>query len=213
MKRLAWLVIGIAVAVASAAEAEIAVMQGGKFLYIDKYERSDERISLFLTDGGEVVVPADWVKNIVPNEIVREGKDPTEMSLLPQLESVIRPAATKYGLDPHLVAAVIWTESSGDPNAVSEKGARGLMQLMPETARELGVTQILDPRQNVDGGARYLRQMLDRHGGDLSLALAAYNAGPAAVKRHGGIPPYRETRLYVGKIMRLLEADDEKEGS
>ncbi len=127
------------------------------------------------------------------------------MRLLPHLESVIQPAAAKYGLDPNLVAAVIWAESSGDPNAVSKKGAQGLMQLMPATARELGVGNILDPGQNVEGGSHYLRQMLDEHDGDLSLALAAYNAGPDAVRKYGGVPPYRETRDYVGKVMRVYE--------
>ena len=79
------------------------------------------------------------------------------------------------------------------------------MQLMPETARDLGVTRILDPGENVEGGTRYFRQLLDAHDGDVSLALAAYNAGPEAVKRYGGIPPYRETREYVGKVMKVFE--------
>jgi len=80
-----------------------------------------------------------------------------------------------------------------------------LMQLMPATARELGVGNVLDPGQNVDGGSRYLRKMLDEHGGDLSLALAAYNAGPNAVRRYGGVPPYRETRDYIGRVLRIYE--------
>ncbi len=190
----------------SSASADIAVMSSGKILYIDRFERSDEDITLFLTGGGEVTVPSDVVVNIVPNEIVQDqGADPTEVRLLPHLESVIQPAAAKYGLDPNLVAAVIWAESSGDPNAVSKKGAQGLMQLMPATARELGVGNILDPGQNVEGGSHYLRQMLDEHDGDLSLALAAYNAGPDAVRKYGGVPPYRETRDYVGKVMRVYE--------
>jgi soluble lytic murein transglycosylase-like protein len=188
------------------AQAEIAVMESGKILYIDRFERVDEDITLFLTGGGEVRVPSDLVANIVPNEIVQEqGADPVRVRLLPHLESVIQPAAAKYGLDPNLVAAVIWAESSGDPNAVSKKGARGLMQLMPATARELGVDNVFDPGQNVDGGSRYLRRMLDEHDGDLSLALAAYNAGPNAVRRYGGVPPYRETRDYVGRVLRVYE--------
>ncbi len=106
----------------SSASADIAVMSGGKILYIDRFERSDENITLFLTGGGEVTVSSDLVANIVPNEIVQDqGADPAEVRLLPHLESVIQPAAAKYGLDPNLVAAVIWAESSGDPNAVSKK--------------------------------------------------------------------------------------------
>ena len=125
--------------------------------------------------------------------------------MLPHLGDLIEPAAAKYELDPNLVAAVIWAESSGDPKAVSTKGAQGLMQLMPKTARDMGVSDVLDPSQNVDGGSRYLREMLDRHDGDLSRALAAYNAGPEAVRKYGGIPPFRETQNYVGKVMRAYE--------
>ena len=189
----------------SVVRAEIAVMAGGKILHIDRYTRQDEQVTLFITGGGEVTIPSELVLNIVPNEIIEEGESPTEVKLLPHLESVIRPAADKYRLDPNLVAAVIWTESSGDPNAVSKKGAQGLMQLMPETARELGVQRVLDPAENIDGGSRYLRRMLDAHDGDLSLALAAYNAGPTAVARYGGIPPYPETQNYVDKVLRLFE--------
>lgn len=199
---------GVVIVLLSAAtvSAEIAVISSGKILYIERFERSDEDITLYLEGGGEVTVQADVVTNIVPNEIVvDEGEDPREVRLLPHLEPLIQPAATKYGLDPNLVAAVIWAESSGDPDAVSTKGARGLMQLMPDTAREMGVGDVLDPRQNVDGGSRYLRRMLDAHGGDLSLALAAYNAGPDAVRKYGGVPPYRETRDYVGRVMRVYE--------
>jgi len=196
----------LAAALGSAsASAEIAVMESGKILYVDRFERTDQQITLYVTGGGIVVVPSEIVVNVVPNEIVEQGEDPQKASLLPQLEEFIAPAATKYGVAPELVAAVIWAESSGDPNAVSRKGARGLMQLMPETAKELGVARILDPRENVEGGTRYLKQMLDAHEGDVSLALAAYNAGPEAVRRYRGIPPYRETREYVGRVIRVYE--------
>jgi soluble lytic murein transglycosylase-like protein len=187
------------------AGAEIAVMESGKILYVDRYERVDEEVTLFLTGGGEVTVPAAIVRNVVPNEIVDEGEEPARVELFPHLQDVIVPAASKYGVDPNLVAAIIWAESSGDPKAVSRKGAQGLMQLMPETAKGLGVERILDPQENVEGGTRYFRQMLDAHEGDVSLALAAYNAGPEAVKRYGGVPPYKETREYVGRVMRVYE--------
>jgi len=196
----------VVVGFALPASAEIAVMASGKILYIDRFERSDEDITLFLTGGGEVTVPSELVTNIVPNEIVEHrGAGPDEIRLLPHLESVIQPAAKRYGLDPNLVAAVIWAESSGDPNAVSTKGAQGLMQLMPATALALGVGNVFDPYENVDGGSHYLRRMLDAHDGDVSLALAAYNAGPDAVRKYDGVPPYRETRDYVGKVMRAYE--------
>jgi len=180
-------------------------MPSGKILYVESFERVDEQITLRLEGGGEVTVPAELVLNIVPNEIVEQGEDPEQVQLFPQLDAVIQPAAKKFALDPNLVAAVIWAESSGDPDAISSKGARGLMQLMPDTARELGVSAILDPRENVEGGSRYLRQLLDAHEGDLSLALAAYNAGPGAVERYGGVPPYRETKDYVARVLEVYE--------
>jgi soluble lytic murein transglycosylase-like protein len=187
------------------ARAEIAVMESGKILYVDRFERVDQQVTLYVTGGGVVTVPSEIVRNVVPNEIVVKGEDPQKISLFPQLEEFISPAATKYGVAPELVAAVIWAESSGDPKAISHRGARGLMQLMPMTAKELGVERIEDPRENVEGGTRYLKQMLDAHEGDVSLALAAYNAGPDAVRRYGGIPPYRETREYVGRVIRVYE--------
>jgi soluble lytic murein transglycosylase-like protein len=199
---LLWLFVFAAV---SRGSTEIAVMESGKILYVDRFERVDEQITLYVTGGGVVTVPSEIVLNVVPNEIVEKGEDPQKVSLFPQLEEVILPAAEKYGVAPALVAAVIWAESSGDPNARSHRGARGLMQLMPETAEELGVIRILDPRENVEGGTRYLRQMLDAHEGDVSLALAAYNAGPEAVRRFGGVPPYRETLAYVDRVIRVYE--------
>ena len=113
-------------------------------------------------------------------------------------------AARLHGLEVALVRAVIQVESDFDHLAVSSKGAQGLMQLMPETARILGVTNAFDPRQNIFGGVRYLRQLMDQFRGDVALALAGFNAGPNAVVRYGGIPPYRETRMYVAKIESLL---------
>lgn len=113
--------------------------------------------------------------------------------------------AAKYDLSPSLIEALVWQESRWRPQAVSPAGARGLAQLMPGTARELGVDPD-DPHANLEGGARYLRQQLDGFGGDLEKALAAYNAGPGRVVRAGGIPPIRETRNYVAAIMARLSA-------
>ena len=113
---------------------------------------------------------------------------------------LIHATALEYRVPPALVKAVIAAESAFDPEAVSHKGARGLMQLMPETAATLGVEDAFEPKQNVRGGVNYLRDMLDRYG-DVTRAVAAYNAGPAAVDRHGGIPPYRETRDYVERVL------------
>ncbi len=110
-------------------------------------------------------------------------------------------AAAKHGVDPALLRALVRQESGFDPAARSPAGATGLTQLMPGTAASLGVTDATDPAQALDGGARYLRQQLDRFGGDERLALAAYNAGPGAVARHGGVPPYAETQQYVERVL------------
>ena len=120
------------------------------------------------------------------------------------LDALIDEAAAAHGISVHLVRAVVQAESSYDPTAVSPVGAQGLMQLMPNTAMFLGVSDSLDPRQNVFGGTKYLSQLLDRFDGDVALALAGYNAGPTRVARYRGIPPYGETRGYVVKIRGLL---------
>src|SRR5262249_49409735 len=117
---------------------------------------------------------------------------------------MIRQAAERYGLSPELVESVIRVESNFEPRAVSSKGARGLMQLMPATAKLLGVRDSFDAHQNIDGGTRHLRNLIDRYRGDLSLPLAAYNAGAEAVARYGGIPPFTETQAYVTRILKFV---------
>ena len=133
-----------------------------------------------------------------PIEAANEA-DPTPSSV-EFLDRYVLEASRAYGVPASLLRAVIHVESSGDVGAISKKGAQGLMQLMPATAERLGVTDPFDPRENVLGGARYLRFLLDAFEGDAILALAAYNAGENAVVRHRGIPPYSETRQYLSRI-------------
>ena len=121
-----------------------------------------------------------------------------------EVRSLARKYATKYGLDHRLIYAVIQVESNFDKEAVSHAGAEGLMQIMPETQKDLGVRNSFDPEENIEAGVRYLREQINRFG-SLELALAAYNAGPAQVERYKGIPPFDETRRYVGKVLALYK--------
>lgn len=123
---------------------------------------------------------------------------------------IIEAAANKYKVDPELVEAVVSVESGGDPNAVSPAGAQGLMQLMPDTASSLGVLNSFDPVQNIDGGVRYLSQLIDYFGGDITKALAGYNAGPGAVDEYNGIPPYKETRSYVQRVLSAYTSSQDE---
>jgi soluble lytic murein transglycosylase-like protein len=126
-------------------------------------------------------------------------------------DKLIRETASRHGVDYKLIKAVIHAESAFNHRAVSSKGALGLMQLMPATASDLRVYDPFDPQENMDGGTRYLKQMLLRFHNDISLSLAAYNAGPGTVTRHGGIPPYRETQMYIRKVKALMRRYEREE--
>ena len=121
------------------------------------------------------------------------------------LDEIIEETARRYHVDPVLVKAVIMAESGYNPRAVSKKGARGLMQLMPGTAESLGVENIFDPRENIDAGVRYLKLMITRFDGNTELALAAYNAGSRKVRMHRGVPPFQATRDYIAKVFQYYE--------
>jgi soluble lytic murein transglycosylase-like protein len=156
------------------------------------------------TNASKEPAPAQNVTGAAQTNAVQPtSKLLEDMPLADQnLSTLIEAAANKYQVDPKLVAAVAEVESNGNQNAVSSVGAIGVMQLMPDTAASLGVDPY-DKQQNIEGGAKYLRQMLDTFGGDLQKAVAAYNAGPGAVKDYGGVPPYKETQNYVSKVLDI----------
>ncbi len=181
--------------------AEIALLSSGLTLKLEGHRVEDGMVILVLEDGGEIGVPPETVRGFVPDEIVEEVVGPAGTDL----RSLAIATARKHGLDPGLVLAVVGVESAFRPEAVSSKGAQGLMQLMPGTAASLGVEDAFDPIQNLDGGVRHLGSLLTLYGGDVSRALAAYNAGEGAVARHGGIPPFKETREYVKKVLERYE--------
>jgi hypothetical protein len=199
MRQLRPLILALALlpALAGTARAEIALLASGLTLKLDGHRVEGERVVLALRGGGEIEVPPATVRGFVPDEVLDEVQGPAGSDL----HALAMEAARRHGLDPALVLAVVAVESGFRPEAVSPKGAEGLMQLMPATADSLGVRDALDPEQNLDAGVRHLGSLLTLYGGDLALALAAYNAGEGAVARHGGIPPYKETRAYVKRVL------------
>ena len=193
-------------------EAKIAVFVDGRILKVEDAYLDEDRIVLRLMDGGTMVVPAVRIDRVVADEITSVPDPlpsidcPSGWSNEPLPEWVpfrgsIETAAKTANLHPWLLAALVQAESAFDPNAVSRAGAKGLTQLMPSAAADHRVRDVFDPTENLRGGASHLRLMLDRFE-SLTLALAAYNAGAAAVERYDGIPPYRETQDYVRRILR-----------
>ncbi len=164
-------------------------------------ERSSGVFILTAPDGSRRVInvpAAGWGGTRVPDGLAERRQ---------QLWPVVQEASRAHGVDPNLVDLLIRMESGYDPRAVSRKGARGVMQLMPDTATLYGVRNSFDPLQNIRGGVRYLRDLLERFNSDVALALAAYNAGPDAVEKHRGVPPYDETRAYVRTILAAYSGE------
>lgn len=204
--------------------AELVVLDDGRFYKVTAYELRADRARLTLRAGGRITIPLSRVAHVVDDEWVPPEPEPeppaeqrswrfSEGAPVPQVPygTEIHDAARRHDLDPELVAAVVRAESAFDAGAVSARGARGLMQLMPATARRFGVAveRIHDTTANLDAGSRYLSWLLDRFEGDLSLALAAYNAGEGTVARYGGVPPFRETRGYLARIFRFLGVSEQ----
>jgi len=193
---------------ATPARAEIVYLASGRTMSIGSHRVEGDTIILALRSGGEIACARALVDRILPDEVPypEPAAEPSaavggRTAGVPFWEDIAAAAST-HGVDPHLVRAVIEVESAYEPRAISPKGAMGLMQLMPATARQYGLADPFDPRANIDAGIRHLRSLLDRY--DVSLALAAYNAGEGAVERYQGVPPYRETRDYVTRVMSRL---------
>lgn len=219
------ILLGALILAASArpAAAELVVLDNGRFFKVAHYDLRGDSAVLELLTGGRVELPLERIERVVDDEVVPEEEradldELEERQTLPVYYAegqdapdgpwsrVIFETAKRHFVNPAVVTAVVRAESAFDPRAVSRKGARGLMQLMPATARRfgLGPEDIFDPARNLDAGVRYLRWLLDRFDGELHLALAAYNAGEGTVDRYGGVPPYRETRSYIRRIYRSL---------
>lgn len=179
---------------------EFAVLASGSRLHVDRHERDGAKVRLY-NSGGMIEMDAAQVVSFEADEpVVVVPEIPQSAAPLPTPRELANSAADKYGLPRELVRRVMAAESAFNAQAVSRKGAVGLMQLMPQTAEKLGVNPH-DAAQNVDAGTRYLRQLLERYHGALYHALAAYNAGPEAVDKYKGIPPFPETLHYVSRIV------------
>jgi hypothetical protein len=218
--RSAGLLVLVWAAVASAEAGHLVVFADGRTMPVEGFRFEGDRVRLEFGGGGEIAVPVAALARIerdpgdpqtdpqpLPVEevesLARElGSDEGWRQEAGRFADLIAAAAERHRLDPWLLTAVAKIESNFDPYAVSHAGACGLLQLMPATAERFGVKSVFEVSENIEGGARYLRWLLDRFDGRRDLALAAYNAGEGAVDRHGGLPPYRETLRYVGKVLR-----------
>ena len=218
--------LGVAAGLASLwpapATAELVVLVDNRVLKVTRYRVLDQRAQMELPNGGTLTLPIGRIERVVDDEIVPDEEvveTPARVALkfregdpVPETPygELIFEAARRHSLSPALVAAMVRAESAFDATAVSHKGARGLMQLMPATADRFGVepASLLDPEPNLEAGTRYLEWLRGRFDDDLPRILAAYNAGEANVDRYGGMPPFRETRDYVRRIYRQLGLPD-----
>jgi Transglycosylase SLT domain len=196
----------LALASAGISASELAVLRNGFTIRCERREVRAEMTRLYFPGptGGYADVPTEDIARFETEEAVPTPPAATTApipSRAMSLGELVQDASQRNQVDAELILSVIRAESAFRTNAVSPKGAQGLMQLMPQTAAMLGVRDALDPAANVEGGTRYLRQLLDRYNNDLSKALAAYNAGPGPVDQYRGVPPYNETRAYLAKVI------------
>ncbi len=206
-------------ATAAPASAEIIFLSSGRTLSAKGHRIDGDHIVLTLRSGGEVTCDKDLITKIEPDEVpyidpdAPKAQEPAPAPAVadedgPLLDGtpygeIIAAASEAHGVNPMLVRALIQVESKFRPTARSRKGAMGLMQLMPSTAREYNVRNPFEPKANIEAGIKHLKTLIDRFGSSIELGLAAYNAGPGAVEKFNGVPPYRETRNYVTRILSL----------
>lgn len=205
-----WGVLALALLLALAApatRAEYIVLRSGERIHVTGYQVVGDKYRLQLQGGWVDVQTAD-VEKIEPEEVftpVVPVPPVVPQAVAPPYRELVSAAASRYGVDAELISSVMEVESHFDAKAVSPKNARGLMQLLPQTAARLGVKDIFDPQQNIEAGTRYLKELLDLYKNNLTLALAAYNAGPDKVQKYGDVPPYRETVSYVNQVKRKYQ--------
>jgi len=198
----------LALLAAPSARAEYIVLRSGERLHVTAYQLLGDKYRLQLQGGWVDVQTADVLK-IEPEEVFTPvAPDPPAAppaAPAPPYRELVSAAASRYGVDAELISSVMEVESHFDAKAISPKNARGLMQLLPETAARLGVKNIFDPQENIEAGTRYLKELLQLYNNNLTLALAAYNAGPDKVQKYGNVPPYRETVSYVNQVTRKYQ--------
>jgi soluble lytic murein transglycosylase-like protein len=222
-RRLAFSLLTSAAVVASVSQidAEVIVFTNGRMISVKDHRIAGESMTVTFRDGGEATFRTALVARIAPDEVpepvpliaITDGPFTILQSARRSLDgrpfaTLIESVALKHGIDPALVHAVVAAESNYQPAARSQVGARGLMQVMPSTARDLGVRSakmLLDPEENLEAGVKYLKWLLERFDGDLTSAVAAYNAGPGAVQKYDGIPPFPETENYVKRVLSKFQ--------
>jgi hypothetical protein len=202
----------VSITAAAPARAELVFFQSGRAMSVRAIRSEGDEIVLQLRGGGDIHCDKSLIAKVEPDEVeypddvlqaLPIGRSVFEPPAIPErYRDLVTITAARHGVDARVVNALIQVESAYHSRAVSPKGARGLMQLMPATGRQYGALDLFDPKVNLEAGVQHLKKLLTRY--DLPLALAAYNAGEAAVDRFGGIPPFRETQDYVTRILRLL---------
>jgi Transglycosylase SLT domain len=202
----------LSITAAAPASAELVFFQSGRAMSVRAIRSENDGVVLQLRSGGDIHCDQSLIVRVEPDEVeytdeVAEEVSPsageTDAPTIPDaFRELITATAARHGVDARVVSALIEVESAYHSRAVSPKGARGLMQVMPATGRQYGAVDLFDPKVNIEAGVQHLKKLLSRY--DLPLALAAYNAGEAAVNRFGGIPPFRETQNYVTRILRIL---------